>query len=256
MATQAAPGPGIEGEIDRHCAEIERCNQRGGRMLSVVNLLEAGTLSGALAAYALAAIWNGCSFLVGARPGGAGKTTVMGALLNFVPPTVTLAAADGEETISHGLKSPIPRRCYICHEIGNAGYFSYLWGADLRAYFHLPEAGHMLATNLHADTYEQCREQICIVNRVSVPALQHVNIMFFLLVHPEGKGWVRRIDERWESDGKSSHRPIYKSGCFIAQSQLVSQALLMRASAAINALIRTGARSIWDVRHRLLTMGW
>ena len=35
--------------------------------------------------YALAAIGNGASFMVGANPGGAGKTTVMGALLNLVP---------------------------------------------------------------------------------------------------------------------------------------------------------------------------
>ena len=43
--------------------EIERCNQRGGRMLSIVDLIEAGTLSRELAAYALAAIGRGASFL-------------------------------------------------------------------------------------------------------------------------------------------------------------------------------------------------
>ena len=68
-------------EIKKHCAEIDRCNQRGGRMLSIVDLIDAGTVTRDLAAYSLAAISNGASFMVGAMPGGAGKTTVMGALL-------------------------------------------------------------------------------------------------------------------------------------------------------------------------------
>ncbi len=60
----------------QHCAEIERCNQRGGRMLSIAGLIEAGTVTRDLAAYSLAAIGTGASFMVGALPGGAGMTTV------------------------------------------------------------------------------------------------------------------------------------------------------------------------------------
>jgi Flp pilus assembly CpaF family ATPase len=62
-------------ETLRHCVEIDRCNQRGGRMLSIVDLIDAGTMSPELAAYSLAAIGGGASFMVGALPGGAGKTT-------------------------------------------------------------------------------------------------------------------------------------------------------------------------------------
>jgi hypothetical protein len=54
-------------------------------MLSVVDLLEAGTLSLAQAAWLAARVAEGSSWLVGARPGGAGKTTVMAALLAMVP---------------------------------------------------------------------------------------------------------------------------------------------------------------------------
>ena len=81
--------------IELHCQEIERCNQRGGRMLSAVDLLSANTVTPDLAACLLAAIRGGASFMVGAQPGGAGKTTVMGALLNFVPANVELRPADG-----------------------------------------------------------------------------------------------------------------------------------------------------------------
>ena len=54
-------------------------------MLSLVDLIKAGTVDLRLAAYLAAAMHSGASLLVGARPGAAGKTTVMCALLNFLP---------------------------------------------------------------------------------------------------------------------------------------------------------------------------
>src|SRR5512135_1242130 len=95
----------MDESIERHCREIDRCNQRSGRMLSVVDLIEAGTMTRVLAAYALVAIGQGASFMVGALPGGAGKTTVMGALLNFVPPEVDLHPADGLAAIERAARS-------------------------------------------------------------------------------------------------------------------------------------------------------
>ena len=76
--------------VDRHCRELERCNQRVGRMLSVADLIDADALSLPLAAAVTARIAGGASFMVGANPGGAGKTTVLCALLNFVPPDCAL----------------------------------------------------------------------------------------------------------------------------------------------------------------------
>jgi len=131
-----------------------------------VDLIEAGTMTRDMAAYSLAAIGNGASFMVGALPGGAGKTTVMGTLLSFVPADVRLLPADGVEAIDRGLGKPAPKTCYICHEIGNGAYYAYLWGQPLRRYFKLPAAGHMIATNLHADTYDQAHTQVCGENQV------------------------------------------------------------------------------------------
>ncbi len=110
-------------EIQAHCETIERCNQRGGRMLSIVDLMASGTLTRELATYALAAIGSGASFMVGARPGGAGKTTVMGALLNLVPQHVTLVATENEAVVEQGIRERLPRHCYVCHEIGNGVYY-------------------------------------------------------------------------------------------------------------------------------------
>ncbi len=254
MATQARlchPVHLMDDDIRQHCLEIDRCNQRGGRMLSVVDLIEAGTLTRELAAYCLAAIGAGASFLVGAVPGGAGKTTVMGALLNFVPVDVTLAPADGMDAVrrTHDADG---RRCYICHEIGRGNYYAYLWGDELRAYFDLPEAGHMLATNLHADTYEQARDQICGDNDIPETALRRMNLMFFLEVHRGITGVRRRIAAVWESDGQSEHRQIADRDRTPGDSQLVSTEALARAREAIDELLASGVQTIEQVREFVL----
>ncbi len=232
--------------ILRHCREINRCNQRGGRMLSVVDLIEAGTMTADLAAYCLAAIGQGASFMVGAMPGGAGKTTVMGALLNFMPADVELVPADGQATIDQGLRSPSPRRCFICHEIGPGPYYAYLWDQELRDYFRLTEVGHMLATNLHADTYEQARNQICRENGVRETALRRMNLMLFLSV----RGGRRRIETVWESDGQQVHRLIYKAGNggFVEPNRLAAPPKLAAAGQIIERLVSSGRRAIEEVR--------
>ena len=244
----------MDEEIRRHCGQIGRCNQRGGRMLSVVDLIEAGTLGADLAAYALAAIAGGASFLVGAAPGGAGKTTVMGALLNFVPANVPLLPADSMTAMRQAAAGRDGRRCYICHEIGAGRYYAYLWGAELRAYFDLPAAGHMLATNLHADTFEQARQQIRDDNGVSEQALWRMNLMFFLSIRRDRGGVSRRIERVWESDGAGPHRCVFdrSAGAAIAPSRLVPADGRSRARETIDALLASGARRIEDVRAAIL----
>lgn len=236
--------------IHQHCDAIERCNQRGGRMLSIVDLIEAGTIPRDLAAYALAAIGNGASFMVGALPGGAGKTTVMGALLNFVPVDVELVAADRMATIKKGLAKGTPRRCYICHEIGPGDYYAYLWADELRTYFELPTAGHMLATNLHADTFEQAQAQVCRDNGVPEAAFRRMNLIFFLAVRREGWSYARRIEEVWESDGTTAHQRIFHAGASAsaAAGGLASAAEVAKASEVVDRLMASGARTIEDVR--------
>jgi len=236
-----------ERSILTHCREIDRCNQRGGRMLSVVDLVEAGTLSADLAATCLAAIGRGASLMVGALPGGAGKTTVMGALLNFVPSDVELIAADGPAAVRDGLQSPSPRRCFLCHEIGAGRYYAYLWGRALREYFGLAGAGHMLATNLHADTYDQARAQVCGQNEVPEDAFRRMNLMLFLSVRRDGR---RRIERVWESDGERPHRLIHEAGAkgLIEPSRLVGEQDLATARRTIDKLLADGRRTIEDVR--------
>lgn len=198
--------------IARHCAELDRCNQRGGRMLSIFDLLKTDTLDLDLAAYLMARISRGASVMVGANPGGAGKTTVMCALLNLLPANTTLAAATDEAMVRVS-QSPAPEcMCLICHEIGPGPYFAYLWGDALRRYCALSDIGCLLATNLHADTFEEARAQVCVENGVPEAHFNAFNILVFLRL---SGGWAatrRYVETVYESDGRSAHQLAYQHG--------------------------------------------
>ena len=125
-------------------------------MLSVFDLLAAKTLDLDLAAYLMARISRGASFMVGSVPGGAGKTTVMCALLNFVPVDVPLIAATPQEVYKVSKAATSPRACYICHEIGSGSYFAYLWSDALRAYCGLSENGYILAQRIYGLAQQLC----------------------------------------------------------------------------------------------------
>jgi hypothetical protein len=195
--------------IAKHCDELDRCNQRGGRMLSVFDLLAAKTLDLDLAAYLMARISTGSSFMVGSVPGGAGKTTVMCALLNFVPVDVRLIAATPEAVHKAANSNASPRACYICHEIGSGYYFAYLWADELRAYCGLFEQGYMLATNLHADNMEQAKNQICNTNGVPSKHFNKFELLIFLRIENRYLKARRWIQEVYSGDGSSGHELIY-----------------------------------------------
>lgn len=245
--------------VEEHCYEIERCNQRGGRMLSVVDLIDAGTMDVEMAAYLLDAVSCGSSFLVGAVPGGAGKTAVMCALLNFIPPDVRIVAAGSGSVVRGASKRQAdPRACYLCHEIGAGRYFAYLWGRDARDFFSLTSAGHMVATNLHADTIDQTRDQLCGTNKVPEADFRRVNLMLFLRVVRAGGRIKRRIAALYHSDGNEPHTLVYRwepsSDAYVETSSSTtndSQALNHHKK-FIDSLCSAGVRHIADVRTRVI----
>jgi hypothetical protein len=242
-----------------HCYEIERCNQRGGRMLSVVDLIDAGTMNVELAAYLLGAVSSGSSFLAGAVPGGAGKTAVMCALLNFIPPDVRIVAASSGSVVRGASKRQAgPPACYLCHEIGAGRYFAYLWGRDARDFFNLTSAGHVVATNLHADTIGQTRDQLCGTNKVPEADFRRVNLMLFLRVVRAGGRIKRRIAAVYHSDGNEPHTFVYgwepSSDAYVRTSSSTtsdSQALDHHKK-FIESLCNADVRHIADVRTRVI----
>jgi hypothetical protein len=141
---------------------------------------------------------------------------------------------------------------YLCHEIGAGDYYAYLWDEALRAYFRLPDHGHMLATNLHADTLEEAREQACGENRVPTEHFRRMNLILFLRVHGHWDA-RREIVEVWESDGISDHVLVYdRDGLHPAACRLVNETQITSARSQLNAVLTSGAKTIEQVRHTLL----
>lgn len=233
-----------------HCREIDRCNQRGGRMLSVVDLVEAGTLERDVAAHCIAAVASGASFLVGASPGGAGKTTVMGALLNCVPADVVLRPA------VEPLHADGHRTCWICHEIGPGAYYAYLWGEPLRRWFRLSDEGASLASNLHADTMEEVERQVLVQNDVPRGHLRRIGLVVFIEVRRTAQGWERRVTSVHESDGASDHRLLWdRARGWRSESRIVAPARIAQARAWLDEAVKAGVRTIREVRETFLQGG-
>jgi hypothetical protein len=284
---------GTEAAIQAHVNAIQDCNQRGGRMLSLVDLIEAGTVDLPLAAYLAAAMRCGASLLVGARPGGAGKTAVMGALLNFLPDHTVLRAVDSWSALPEPARTswggnnqpsrspgalpdpqplngrgrrPHPRLqarqaeqiCYLAHEISDAPYYAYVWGAQLRAFFRLAAQGHMIASNLHADTPKETRDQICRANGVSPAHLNAVTLKIYLQVQRSGwyvQRWISRV---YESDGEQD-RLLWvgdKVQAFArqktTQSVIVSPKHEKQYAQFLTVLLKQDIRRIEDVRRALV----
>lgn len=244
----------MEQRIARHVAEINRCNQRGGRMLTILDLLEAGTLDRQMASYLLAAVSRGSNFLVGARPGGAGKTAVMAALLNFIP-DLEIIPADGSRTIEKGLLDH-ERRCYVAHEIGHGRWYAYVWGDDLVNFLRL--AGrHMIASNIHADD----PGEILDTPGFNEGNIQVFDLLIFLRVQRHLASVKRRISAIHEKvDGRGleafklihawdDRRDVFRPS---APSANVTQDQIEEAEGAIREITTRGLRDVGEVRSYIL----
>ncbi|MFN2110572.1 MAG: hypothetical protein ACK2UI_12990 [Anaerolineae bacterium] len=244
-----------------HVRALDECNQRGGRMLSLIDLVDAGTMDLPLAAYLAAAMRHGASLLVGARPGGAGKTAVMAALLNFLPNATAIQAVGSRAVLDMATQDPAPgATCYLAHEIGAGFYYAYLWGDEARDFFALTALGHTIATNLHADTLEETYDQLCLENGVAPAHLAAVTLKVYLRVDRSDRlAFKRRVSHVYESDGvedcllwrRNRHGTFERQDVESAVVSPVEENAYVRF---LTALRRRDVRYIEDVRRALLEL--
>jgi hypothetical protein len=195
-------------EIERlNHQQIEQLNQRGGRTLSIVDLVRAGTLSVEMAAYAMRAMRGGASLLTGARPGGAGKTTLMAALLNFLLLGAPVITVEGPGAIRNGAnRRDTEPACYLAHEIGSGHWYGYIWGRDVAEFVSLIGGQRRIASCLHADTLEELTGILCSPPlQVSRESLGQVGLILFMHIAPGPHGHRRRVAAFWEADGQGGH---------------------------------------------------
>jgi len=237
-------------KISAHSYELNSCNQRGGRMLSIFDLLEAGTLDIDLAAYLMARISKGASFMVGAKPGGAGKTTIMCALLNFLPIDVEIVSATPAQVLNGLRGDGSAKKCFLCHEISAGNYFAYLWEQELRDYFALSERGHTLVTNLHADDLEEARTQVCSDNAVTVDHFNQIDLLLFIKAKGGMFSGGRHVEKVYERNG-SKHELIYeKSKCGMLDAS--GDAWTSECHEFLEGNMGSGIRTIEETRQKVV----
>lgn len=146
---------------------------------SIVELIRSGTLDAELAATLWALIEGRVPIIVGASEGRAGKTTLLQALLDFLPADVsTRELAGTAETFDwlpqaselgwHGMPSPTPTApsavrpdttVLVIPELSDH-LPAYTWGQEARVAIRAASVGYGLAATIHADTLEDVFTQL------------------------------------------------------------------------------------------------
>lgn len=129
------------------------------RPLSMARLISLGSVDAETAALIWLLLERGASFTIAGptdpKPG-VGKTTVLNALLQFLPSEAKLAYTSGiyEDFAFTRLPDSDPATTYVlCNEISDHQPF-YMWGRVARQYLMLPSQGYHIATTVHADTID------------------------------------------------------------------------------------------------------
>lgn len=246
--------------------EVERCNheqlealnQRGGRTLSIADLLRAGTLSVEMAAVAMRAMAGGASVLTGARPGGAGKTTLMASLLHLLPPGTRLVTVDSARVVAEALARPADSpQCYLAHEIGSGQWYGYIWGRTVAGFLGLIEGPRRIASCVHADTLEELADILCSPPLgVSREALGRVGLVVFMQVRPGPGGLRRRVAALHEADGRGGHRLVFRwderADAFERVSDEPDREGLRRYAELMKRLLADGEGDVRAVRREVL----
>jgi energy-coupling factor transporter ATP-binding protein EcfA2 len=194
--------------------EIAGLSQRG-KTLSIVDLIEANTISLEMAAYSLYAISCGASILTAARPGNAGKTTLLACLLTFIPPKSRIITISSPSVLGLLEREGIEKgtEYMLIHEIGSGPWYAYLWGRDVSRAFRMIQPGRYLASCIHADTLDEL-SGILTSHELSVTQedFGKLDLIYFMCL--EGNyltGYRRRVANMYESFGSSRrHRLLFR----------------------------------------------
>ena len=126
---------------------------------SLLWLIERGALDIRLAAFLSLSVEARASFIIVAEPHEAGKTTLLTALLDFLPEETQPVYLRGWYERFSFLDTLPPETAYLlCNEI-SSHLPTYLWGHGVRRVFEAAVAGYPLATTMHAagarDAFDQ-----------------------------------------------------------------------------------------------------
>lgn len=138
-------------------------------------LVQAGSLDAQSAAFLSLAIEARRNLVIAAVPHQAGKSTLLTALLDFLPPETQPIYVRGLYERFEFVADTAPDNVYIlCNEI-SAHLPTYLWGPGVRRLFDALQQGFRMATTMHAGSGSEVLEQLT-NHPLNVPADKAVAI--------------------------------------------------------------------------------
>jgi type IV secretory pathway ATPase VirB11/archaellum biosynthesis ATPase len=164
--------------------------------LSITQILRSGTLSTRFAAILGLAIERGASMVLAADPPGAGKTTILTALLAFARPDASVYFTRGwGETFDLPPREDDAPTFIMINEISDH-LPVYSWGPYVQRAFELMADGYALLSTMHADTVEGVIEQLTDENDVPKEHIGHLAFVVPIYVGLGAEGRrVRRVSE-------------------------------------------------------------
>jgi len=161
--------------------------------MSITEIIRAGTMPSRLAALMWVGIERGASIILAADPPGAGKTTVLTALLTFASPETRAYFTQGwGETFELPPPSDRAPTYLLVNEISDH-LPVYSWGPYVVRIFELMGEGYSLASTMHADTVEEVVGQLEQENGVPPEHIGRLTFIVPLLVAYEGGRTMRRV---------------------------------------------------------------
>ena len=166
--------------------------------LSIVQLIDAGGFDARVAGLLWLLLERHASLIVAAAAPGAGKTTTLTALADFLPPATRRLYLRGWSETFAFVGEADPRHSYLlCNEI-SPHLPVYLWGRNVARLFAVVAAGYGMAATLHADSLEEVVDLLA-GYPLGVPraAIVRVDLVLILAVDYIDRRPRRRLDELW-----------------------------------------------------------
>lgn len=243
--------------------------------LSITQILQAGTMPPRVAAMLWLGLERGLSIVLAADPPGAGKTTILTALLVFTKPEASVYFTQGwGETFrlpEHGPGDP-PVFLMINEISDHLPVYS--WGPYVQRAFELMAEGYSLASTMHAETVEGVIEQLIEECDVDPRHIGHLAFVVTLFVgardgrrfrrvrevgvlEPLGDGYDRHSVVRWHPDTDTHEMlttPAEIDACArrlgMEDDEFLNE--LHRREQFIEELLQEGVTGMEDVQTRVL----
>lgn len=242
--------------------------------MSIIELIEQESLDARLAAFLWLAIEHRSSLVVSAVLHNVGKTTMLTALLDFLPNSVERIYLRGLYERFEFLEDPKPERAYLlCNEI-SSHLPIYMWGRGVRRLFEGLWLNYGMATTVHANGAAEVMNLLSSYP-LEVPP-QFLAKLDLVLTLGVGQGTgrllrrVMRVEMVHDRDGEPvpetiAERDVLRGSIMTSPGRLIgiltdrfgmdrSEATteLARRERFLNRLEREGVRSVEAVRDEII----